>query len=302
MRVERMPPVIVSCAATVRPFFLSRPSTTSSIACSSRPKTASPSTPRMIFSSVSSSLKAVASSSHLAVTRTLMPSMPLALKAMVGLPDLSSSAMRPVSISSMPDSLNPQVRNVRLRMTADWPERRRRSGKHGAGHHLLHFPGNAGNRINHLVADRTDEARRRARHLRDRRGADGDIGLPQIVGRHRAPARFEHLADLDGDLLVAAHLDAHDLGDHIARDVVLRGAETATADHRVRALQRLPNARFHAGEVVADLDLEVRVDAGQCQLLTDPGRIAIDDDAEQKLGADGDDFTAHGESLDWWEG
>ncbi len=71
---------------------------------------------------------AVSSSLHLAVTRTLMPSMPLALNAIVGLPMRSSSAMRSVSISSMPDSLRPQVRSVRLRMTADWPERRRRSG------------------------------------------------------------------------------------------------------------------------------------------------------------------------------
>ena len=128
MRVERMPPVMVSCAATVRLRAFSRASTTSSIDCSSRPNTASPSTLRMMPSSTSSNLNAVASSSHLAVTRTLMPSIPLALKAIVGLPDLSKSAMRAVSISSMPDSLKPQVRSVRLRITDDWPERRRRSG------------------------------------------------------------------------------------------------------------------------------------------------------------------------------
>ena len=28
----------------------------------------------------------------------------------------------------MPDSLKPQLRSTRLRMTADWPDRRRRSG------------------------------------------------------------------------------------------------------------------------------------------------------------------------------
>ena len=39
-------------------------------------------------------------------------------------------------------------------------------------------------------------------------------------------------------------------------------------------------------EIVADLGLEVRIDAGQRQLLADPGRIAVDDLAEQQLGAD----------------
>ena len=61
--------------------------------------------------------------------RTLMPSMPLAWKAMVGLPSLSSSPMRVATISAMPDSLTPQVRSTRLRITAVWPVRRRRSGR-----------------------------------------------------------------------------------------------------------------------------------------------------------------------------
>ena len=44
---------------------------------------------------------------------------------------------------------------------------------------------------------------------------------------------------------------------------------------------------------IADLDLEIRVDAGECQLFPDPSRVTVDDDAEQQLGADGDDFAAH---------
>src|SRR5204863_5644580 len=89
------------------------------------------------------------------------------------------------------------------------------------------------------------------------------------------------------------HLDAHDAGDHVAGDVVLGGAQPAAADHGVAALQRLADAGLDAREVVADLDLEVGVDAGQRQLLADPGRVAVDDDAEQQLGADGDNLTAH---------
>ena len=82
-------------------------------------------------------------------------------------------------------------------------------------------------------------------------------------------------------------------GDDLAGDVVLGGSQPAAADHRVAAFQGLAQRGFHAREVVADLDLEVRVDTGQGQLLTDPGRVGIDDLAEQQLGADGDDFAAH---------
>ena len=100
--------------------------------------------------------------------------------------------------------------------------------------------------------------------------------------------------------LVADERHAHDLGDRLARDVVLRRAEpaaTITASLRSRAdLQRLDDAV----EVVADLGLEVRVDAGQRELLADPRRVGVDDLAEQQLGADGDDFTAHDRQLPTW--
>ena len=92
---------------------------------------------------------------------------------------------------------------------------------------------------------------------------------------------------------VAPHLHAHDAGDDVARDVVLGRPQPAAADHGVAALQRLADAGLDAPEVVADLDLEVGVDAGQRQLLADPGRVAVDDDAEQQLGADGNDLATH---------
>ena len=52
-----------------------------------------------------------------------------------------------------------------------------------------------------------------------------------------------------------------------------------------------------AAEVVADLDLEQRVDAAERQLLADPRRVGVDDLAEQQLGADGQDVTSHGDRL-----
>jgi hypothetical protein len=85
--------------------------------------------------------------------------------------------------------------------------------------------------------------------------------------------------------------------DHVAGDVVLRRAQAAAADHRLAPLQRLADAELDALEVVADLDLKVGVDARKRELLADPGRVGIDDLAEQKLGSDGDDFAAHGRLL-----
>ena len=55
--------------------------------------------------------------------------MPLARKASVGLPIASSSSMRPASSSARRDSLCPQVRSTRERMTRVKPARRVRSGR-----------------------------------------------------------------------------------------------------------------------------------------------------------------------------
>ena len=73
------------------------------------------------------SCHASAESAPLAVIRTLMPSMPLARNASVGLPASSNSSMRPASISARPDSLWPHVRSTRLSMVALTPARRCRS-------------------------------------------------------------------------------------------------------------------------------------------------------------------------------
>ena len=59
------------------------------------------------------------------------------------------------------------------------------------------------------------------------------------------------------------------------------------------SVERAAQRRDDAGEVVAHLDLEMRVDAGQRELLADPRRVGVDDLPEQQLGADGDDLAAH---------
>ena len=95
---------------------------------SSMPNTMSPRIPTSSATSSASTRSASSEVGALAVIRTLSPSMPLARKAMVAWPDASSSSIRPASSSARPDSLWPQVRSVRLRMTACTPARRCRSG------------------------------------------------------------------------------------------------------------------------------------------------------------------------------
>ncbi len=88
----------------------------------------------------------------------------------------------------------------------------------------------------------------------------------------------------------------HHFGDRLARDVVLGRAEATAEDRGIAPLECQPDAGDDPPEIVADLGLEMRIDPGQSQLLADPGRVAIDDLAEQQLGADGDDLAAHGGS------
>ena len=166
-------------------------------------------------------------------------------------------------------------------------------GEDGAVEHLAQLVGHSRHRVDHPLADRADEARGGARHLRDERSAGGDIGLAQVVLGHPAPAGLEAGADALPDLGVAQELHPHDLGDRLAGDVVLGGAEPPADDHRVAAREREAEARHDAFVVVADLGLEVRVDAREREPLAEPGRVRIDDLTEQQLGADRHHLAAH---------
>ena len=216
----------------------SRP-TSASIGRSSPLNTMSPSAARTSASSASSSALACSSLSPRAVRRTLMPSMPLARNAIVAVARLVEHPQPRVE----------QLGHARLALAprAQHPADDhlphagpgRQVGQHGPLQHLLHLVRHAGHRVDHLVAHRADQPGRRAGALLDHRGADRHVGLAQVVVGHRAAARREQLADHVGDRVVAHELDAHHLGDGLAGDVVLRGAEPAAHDHRVGSLERL---------------------------------------------------------------
>ena len=122
------PPVSDSARARVSPRSRSRSRTTDSIVSSSVPNTMSPIRCRRRLSSSSRIETASASLAAFAVIRTFRPSKPLARKAIVAVPASSRRRISSSSCSARPDSDWPQVRSVRLRMTALIPARSARSG------------------------------------------------------------------------------------------------------------------------------------------------------------------------------
>ena len=92
---------------------------------------------------------------------------------------------------------------------------------------------------------------------------------------------MEAHADTLPDVGVTLEFHSHDLDDRLAGDVVLGGAEPPADDHCLTARERQADAGHDSFVVVADLGLEVRVDAGERELLSEPGRVRIDDLSEQ---------------------
>ena len=93
------------------------------------------------------------------------------------------------------------------------------------------------------------------------------------------------------DRLVREQRHAHHLGHRLPRDVVVRRAQAAADDHRIGAA----HARRSASTIRAMLSptftwwCEAMPDDGE--LLADPGRVGVDDLAEQQLGPDCDHLT-----------
>ena len=104
-----------------------------------------------------------ASSAAFAVMRTFKPSIPLARNASVGLPVRSSASIRSAEqLGEARLALAPRAQHPahdHRRLAGPRPEVRDDRGGHDRAHLVRH----AGHRVDHLVADRTDQARRRAR-------------------------------------------------------------------------------------------------------------------------------------------
>jgi hypothetical protein len=79
----------------------------------------------------------------------------------------------------------------------------------------------------------------------------------------------------------------------------LDGRVVETADHGIGVDQHPLQNRHQTLEVVPHFDLQQRVDAMCCELLTDPRTVGVHDLTEQKFGSHGDDITPHCSPSPW---
>ena len=167
--------------------------------------------------------------------------------------------------------------------------------------HVVHLMWDTRYRVDHLDhainRDRTDQAGRRATGLRNDRCADRHLCLlPVALGHHPSP-RLEHRSDDLNERRIFNEFDAHHGGDRAARQIVMRRAKPAAHDDSVRVSEHPPELYFDPANIVADLDLYERVDPMKCQLAAHPGRVRIDDLAEQQLGSNSQHITTHPTSV-----
>jgi hypothetical protein len=181
--------------------------------------------------------------------------------------------------------------------------------QHRSRHHLAHLPRHAGHGVDDLLDGAVVDGSvvrggvRPPHPAHDSGGSPGLLinedaagrtpRLREVVLGHVAAAGREHRGDDLGSSLVELQIDTGDRGDGPTRQIVLRRAETATADDCVVAIERLGDRRNDAVEVVAHLDLSVAVDPRRRELLADPRRVRIDDLAEQQFGPDRNHLGAH---------
>jgi len=64
--------------------------------------------------------------------------------------------------------------------------------------------------------------------------------------------------------------NTHDLGDHIASDVILRWAEPTADDHSIAAIECNLESVANAIPVIAHLHLQEAINACERELFTDP--------------------------------
>ena len=166
-------------------------------------------------------------------------------------------------------------------MTEVTPARRLRSGRTVPSSMVRISKRHAGDGVDHFAAvgaaDRADQAGSGAGHLLDGFRTFGHVRLAKVARRHRTAALLEQIPDMLRDRVAPDQRHPHHFRDGLAGDVVLCGAEPAAANDGVRARERETQAFHHTRLVVADLGLVVGVDAGQSELLADPGGIGVDD-------------------------
>ena len=161
------------------------------------------------------------------------------------------------------------------------------------GHYLvfeepLHLKGNTGQGYDDAARVLDYERRRGAVGVFNRNGALGNVGLPLVVSSHYQAAPPKPVLDLLLEMRVEDKLSVRHLRDDLARQIVLRGADSTARDDDVRAFEGLGNHLAHAPRVVANRRLVVEVHAYLCEALRHPRRVGVHDLSQKQLGANRD--------------
>ena len=198
--------------------------------------------------------------------------------------------------SLSPLSLSPHVFSTRLAMTPVSPAAGPQVGQDGPLEHVLHLVGHAGHGVDDLVADRADQARRRAPGLRDHRRARP----ARAPGAGCSPASRRPRSANSSRMTSATASSGTSSTPPITAAIASRvtsswvGPRPPVTMTASASSSSAPQRGLDAPDVVADLDLQQRPDAVQGEAIADPRRVGVVDLAEQELGADGEDVTAHG--------
>ena len=195
---------------------------------------------RTSASSWSSSAVASSAVRARAVMRTLIPSMPEARKASVTVPAAPSSVvdgdpargLGQPRLAGAPGAQDAADDDAAL--LARLGHAGAQVGQDAPLEHLGHLVGHAGDGVDHLVAERADEAGAVPITWGMMAAPTGTSAWRAVVGRHGAAREPKNAGDDVDDRLVAHQRDPHDLGDGLAGDVVLGRPEAAADDDRRR--------------------------------------------------------------------
>jgi len=151
----------------------------------------------------------------------------------------------------------------------------------------------ARHRVDGPIVDHQPDPGRSAAVVGQRRRALGQVGLHEVARRHLpAEGRVTVTQSLHQSRLTAQR-DAGESGHRITGQVVVRRPETSRDDDGVRDRQRVAQRCRDDVDLVPDDDAAAHVDAGIGQPPAEPGGVAVDDVAEQQLGADGQQVDPH---------
>ena len=148
-------------------------------------------------------------------------------------------------------------------------------GQNGALEHFVELVGHARNCVNDLVANWANQAWCSTPALLDDVGTFRHHCLAHVDLGHASIARRKHFRNGHANFVIKFQLHAHNFGDCLARDVVVRWPKPTADDYCIGVFECLANGFDHSIEVVANLYLQARIDACCGKLLAQPRRIGI---------------------------